>query len=415
MASTVSFVNLERRNITEPNVSKVAKDQGIPTATQSQMENKDELAKLIACAIHNLEETMNTTIDKSREAKETHKAERAIIDEARERTQHHNTIFKTRERLFFRLPRNQSVIPVHNALLKEHAKERMLIREAFTVAKAGKIDLREKKKAESTETEAMLSRHRKQIELLHRIAEYSGSDVVSTTTEEQVEGRFDDVSKDNENPHRKATPKRTVSSSATKDAIHKSKMSETTVPTNGKLEEICDAGHTHGCLQVEDVALYTADPTCINVINEDQDDLKIWMHCHVKLCNDSIAELEEQHKEEAEMAEDDHEREVSALEGVVLERGCQLRRFTDILVALHDLDTGKPQWSRISDMVITETASIREEARSINAKIHKCKQEFEERQQKAVASVNERRQLYTVVIEDINDYAEACGMHLKAD
>lgn len=113
---------------------------------------------------------------KEEEAK-AHKAynvEKATLDEAKDRLRAQESLFNERKKLLIRLPTNQAVIPIHNALLEEHTKERMLIADSFKAIKDGKADLREKtadrvSKVEETYRSEQ-DAHKRQIERLLRIA-----------------------------------------------------------------------------------------------------------------------------------------------------------------------------------------------------------------------------------------------------
>ena len=138
------------------------------------------------------------------------------------------------------------------------------------------------------------------------------------------------------------------------------------------------------------------------------------MQCHIKLCNDSIAEIEQQHNEEAEMAEDNHEQEVSVIEGAVGKRVAQHARIIDMRAAVYFLcDSEEPERSKLWNMTTDEAICIREEVQALHVQIEECEKKFRECQEKATAPVNERIRLYRVVIENINDYAGTCGIQME--
>lgn len=69
-------------------------------------------------------------------------AQRTSLDEQHARAKAQEAAFEKREALYIRLPTNQVVNPVHNALLAEHAHERVLIADMFRAVKMGKVDMR---------------------------------------------------------------------------------------------------------------------------------------------------------------------------------------------------------------------------------------------------------------------------------
>ena len=144
-----------------------------------------------------------------------------------------------------------------------------MIRESFTAAKAGKVDVREKRKNQTKEAELTLDAHKKQVQLLQSIAEYSGIDLEVTIMEEQVKCRPGEISaqlprpttrtQKDVKPRRTIAPKRTLCSSVAKDNIQQDNSIQTAVPKhpekiagsiiNATSEESCDASYAHSCLQ----------------------------------------------------------------------------------------------------------------------------------------------------------------------
>ncbi|KAI4656013.1 hypothetical protein J4E93_000729 [Alternaria ventricosa] len=72
----------------------------------------------------------------------TFEAQRVSLDEQHSRTKAQEAAFEKREGLYIRLPTNQAVNLVHNALLVEHAQERVLIADMFRAVKIRKVDMR---------------------------------------------------------------------------------------------------------------------------------------------------------------------------------------------------------------------------------------------------------------------------------
>ncbi|CAA9966463.1 hypothetical protein PTMSG1_09822 [Pyrenophora teres f. maculata] len=207
MASTVSFEDLERRNIAEMSVLEGLKtklsssvreiinqssdrqqaldclrhklEAGKPMTTGTlTIGRKAELIKFILEAMKDCETSVETGRKKCEEeiakAHETYDLEKSSLDEAKERTKTQERIFNEREKLLIRLPTNQAVVPVHNALLEEHTKERILIADSFKAIKDGKANLRERTadrigKAERTYTQDH-GVHKKEIERFRVIA-----------------------------------------------------------------------------------------------------------------------------------------------------------------------------------------------------------------------------------------------------
>ncbi|EFQ85605.1 hypothetical protein PTT_19419 [Pyrenophora teres f. teres 0-1] len=207
MASTVSFEDLERRNIAEMSVLEGLKtklsssvreiinqssdrqqaldclrhklEAGKPMTTGTlTIGRKAELTKFILEAMKDCETSVETGRKKCEEeiakAHETYDLEKSSLDEAKEHTKTQERIFNEREKLLIRLPTNQAVVPVHNALLEEHTKERILIADSFKAIKDGKANLRERTadrigKAERTYTQDH-GVHKKEIERFRVIA-----------------------------------------------------------------------------------------------------------------------------------------------------------------------------------------------------------------------------------------------------
>ncbi|KAI4921884.1 hypothetical protein J4E90_000312 [Alternaria incomplexa] len=69
-------------------------------------------------------------------------AQRLFLDEQHARVKAQEVAFEKREALYIRLPTNQAVNLVHNALLAEHAHDRVLITDMFRAVKMGKVDVR---------------------------------------------------------------------------------------------------------------------------------------------------------------------------------------------------------------------------------------------------------------------------------
>lgn len=110
--------------------------------------NKD-LKEAIGSAIYRCDNALKLSHKKFREANEEKSAlfesNKNVLGEFHELAEKHQHIYDEREKLFKRLPSNQVVNVVHNALLEEHEKENMLIEESFTAVKFAKADLQEKR------------------------------------------------------------------------------------------------------------------------------------------------------------------------------------------------------------------------------------------------------------------------------
>ncbi|KAH6858933.1 hypothetical protein BKA58DRAFT_50674 [Alternaria rosae] len=76
--------------------------------------------------------TINTAFD----------AQKLSLDEQHARAKAQEAAFEKRKALCIGLPTNQVVNPVHNALLAEHAHERVLNADTFRAVKMGKVDMR---------------------------------------------------------------------------------------------------------------------------------------------------------------------------------------------------------------------------------------------------------------------------------
>ncbi|KNG49383.1 hypothetical protein DDE82_002553 [Stemphylium lycopersici] len=112
-------------------------------------ETDKDLKEAIESAIHRCEHALKLSHKKFREANEEKSAmfesNKNVLGEFHELTEKHQHIYDEREKLLKRLPSNQVVNVVHNALLEEHEKENMLIEESFTAVKFAKADLQEKR------------------------------------------------------------------------------------------------------------------------------------------------------------------------------------------------------------------------------------------------------------------------------
>ncbi|KAI4711198.1 hypothetical protein J4E89_003763 [Alternaria sp. Ai002NY15] len=72
----------------------------------------------------------------------TFEAQRVSLEEQHALAKAQEVAFEKREATYIRLPTNQAVNLVHNALLTEHAHERVLIADMFRAVKIGKVDMR---------------------------------------------------------------------------------------------------------------------------------------------------------------------------------------------------------------------------------------------------------------------------------
>ncbi|KAI4930746.1 uncharacterized protein J4E92_004578 [Alternaria infectoria] len=88
-------------------------------------------------------------------------ARRTSLEEEHGRAKAQEAAFEKREALYIRLPTNQAVNLVHNALLVEHAQERVLIADMFRAIKIGKVDMRAARADGLTKAKEVYLRQRK--------------------------------------------------------------------------------------------------------------------------------------------------------------------------------------------------------------------------------------------------------------
>ncbi|KAI4608765.1 hypothetical protein J4E80_008970 [Alternaria sp. BMP 0032] len=93
-------------------------------------------------------------------------AQKVSLDEQHARAIAQEAAFEKREALYIRLPTNQAVNLVHNALLAEHAHERVLVADMFKAVKIGKADMRAARADGLTKAKEVCLRQRKTLSKL---------------------------------------------------------------------------------------------------------------------------------------------------------------------------------------------------------------------------------------------------------
>lgn len=145
-------------------------------------ETNADLKEAIESAVHRCEYALRPSRDKLQELQEEESdifdANKNVLDYFHALAERHQKIYGEREKLSKRLPSNQLVNVIHNALLEEHDKESIFIDESYTAVKLAIAELREHRARRSKQAQETHEREAAVLEIqiahLRNIAEIAG-------------------------------------------------------------------------------------------------------------------------------------------------------------------------------------------------------------------------------------------------